>query len=150
MVAINRDASFWERIANHPDVAHVMFGQVVDFSSVEAECVYPYAAVNGGYIFVRLDPFGRIYDLHSLFTPEGWGREAFQTAIEVLALLPGWQVITTYHTGHKQSKPPASFGFRPAGAFCETPFGNWQTWLLTRDAWEASPVYKRQEASKCQ
>lgn len=146
---IERNPSFWREIASHEDVSHITCGEVVSFEEVALDNVMPYACECGGYIFIRLDPFGRIYDLHSLFTPVGWGVTAYNLGVEALNTLPDWQVITTYQTEHPQSRPPKSFGFQAAGDFSPTPYGLWKTWVLTRTSWESSPAFKR-EARKCQ
>lgn len=146
---VERDPAFWTAVASHPEVSHILFGEEPDLSAVELEHVMPLASEHGGYIFIRLCPFGRIWDLHSLFTPEGWGREAYYHGIACLSALPDWQVITTYQTQDKRSVPPRSFGFVEAGGFEQTPYGLWKTWILTRKAWLQSPAYLR-SSKTCQ
>lgn len=56
----------------------------------------------------------------------------------------GMQVLVTYEVeGNWRSKPPKSHGWKAAGEFAETEFGNLKSWILTRAAWEGSPAYNR-------
>lgn len=145
---INRDPEFWNRISNHPDVAKTKFGEDVSFEAVTFEHVFPFSSKHGGYILVKIHPICGIWDLHAMFTPEGWGKEAHALGVELLNTLPQWQLITAQETQFKNSQPPRSFGFVEAGPFTETPYGDWRTWILTRKAWEGSPAKLRSD-SKC-
>jgi hypothetical protein len=108
--------------------------------------VLPLASAHGGFVFVFGDPVGLMCELHTLFTPEGWGREAADSAVlafnAVFALGP--QMVTTHEVkANPRSRPPLSYGFRPAGGWGETPYGCLRLWILTAVAWAASPVATR-------
>ena len=145
-----RDPTFWRAVYEHPEVRpHVGLGQDIDIEAIVAdERVTLYRSTNGGYLFVRLDGHGIVVELHSLFTPEGWGREttlALRMALaEVFAA--GAQVVTTFEVaGNWRSRAPLSFGFQPAGPFAPVSHlsAELRSWVLTRVAWEASPVFRR-------
>lgn len=148
-VVERRDPAFWVEIAEHPAVEpHVLMG--AGSSSLATlilnPTVIPLASENGGLIFCRLDGFGRVYELHTLFKPEGWGREVLSTAKTCFRRMfeGGCQVVTTYEVeGWWRSQPPKSFGFKPCGGFGPSPIGSLRTWILTRDAWDASPARRR-------
>lgn len=148
MIRIERDPEFWERIVSHPAIQPTLLGFGPDL--VAELCVspraLPFAARHGGYIFIRLDAAGFACELHSLFTPEGWGREAHQAGIEAAGAIwrRDFQIIQTLETtANPRSRPPRSFGFRPAGAFRPTPAGDARLWTLSRADWSASPASRR-------
>ena len=150
MVTLDRDPAFWRWVFDHPAVKpHAGLGLSVDFEPLLADArVTPLRAVNGGYLFVQLDGLGRVRELHSLFRPEGWGREALLAGKAALAAVfaAGAQVVTTYEArGNRRSQPPLSFRFQPAGDFAPDPLtkAELRTWVLTRSAWEGSPAYRR-------
>jgi hypothetical protein len=110
---------------------------------VVREDILPLASKNGGFILRRLDSFGLALELHTLFTPAGWGREVasaakamFVTAFETATL------IVTHETIHPQSRPPLSYGWKPLGGG-ESLIGPIRLWILTKDAWETSPAGRR-------
>lgn len=105
----------------------------------------PIAAEHGGFLLCRVDAYARVYELHTLFSPEGWGREVHTAALEMFAMAFGnaADIITTFETEHAQSKPPKSFGWRPAGEPRPSAIGNVTTWFLTKAAWEQSPAWRR-------
>lgn len=150
MIREARDPGFWQAVADHPEVApHVLLGRPdLDLAAIVThESVLPLASDNGGFLFCRLDGLGRLWELHTLYRPEGWGREvllaakqAFQRVFEV------GQVVTTYEVeGWWRSRPPKSFGFQQAGEFRAVPDlgAALSTWVLTKAAWEASPAHRR-------
>lgn len=147
----DRSPEFWDRIANHPEVApHVFLGgaSLPLAEIVQHPSVTPLRAQNGGFLFWQLDGIGRQFELHTLFTPAGWGREVNQAAKQAFARMfaSGAQLVTTYEVeGWRRSQPPKSFGFQPAGDFAPSPFGSLRTWILTADAWAGSPACRRME-----
>lgn len=149
MIREERDPYFWKAVASHPDVLPFLFGatpeNVADVAT-NPNCI-PLASEHGGYLFTRIDGMGRVLELHSLFTPEGWGREtnrAGKAALEWV-FADACMVVTYEVAGHRLSQPPKSFGFVPIEGFREGPFETVRTWILTREAWEASPARKRME-----
>lgn len=151
MIREERDPAFWARIASHPDVApHVLLnGGSVDLAQIIAlPGLLPLASEHGGFLFARLDNIGRIYELHTLYEPEGWGREVLVSAKQAFARVfaSGAQLVTTYEVeGWWRSRPPKSFGFVRAGDFAAVPDlgAALSTWVLTSDAWDASPACRR-------
>lgn len=76
MIAVNRDPAFWQVVASHPSVSpYVSFGRTVDWGFVESASVVPLASEHGGFLFFQADGLGRVYELHTLYLPEGWGRK---------------------------------------------------------------------------
>lgn len=150
MIREERDPAFWERVATHPEVApHITFGGAVDRLGeiIPLDHVTPLASEHGGFLFVKLDGVGRVHELHTVYTPEGWGREVLGAAKSAFERMfsAGAQLITTYEVaGWWRSRPPKSFGFRPCGAFAPAPdMPDLRTWILTRDDWSASPAHRR-------
>lgn len=145
MIREERDGSFWRAVVDHPSVEHVKMGLPFDIEGLVAhQSVVPLASEHGGFIFCRLDGTGRVFELHTMFTPEGRGREVTGAAREAFARMffDGARVITTYEV-EGWASPPLSFGWRPVGDFSPSDFGNLRTWILTLDAWEASPARRR-------
>lgn len=149
MIREDRDPTFWQAVAEHPDVApHVFLGSgplALD-EIIGHPSVVPLRAEHGGFLFCQLDGFGRVYELHTLFTPEGWGREVLFAAKAAFAEMfaRGAQVICTYEVeGWWRSRPPRSFGFQRAGDFGEVAASRLSTWILTQSAWESSPARRR-------
>lgn len=149
MIAEQRDPAFWRAVAAHPAVEpHVSLGRSFDIGEVVVHPgVTPIASEHGGYLFLRLDELGRIFEWHALFTPEGWGREALLTAKEALERMfaLGAVMVTMVEVeGNWRSSPPLSFGWKPLGGFEPDGRGNsFKSWFLTVDAWRASPARKR-------
>lgn len=141
MIREDRDPAFWRRVTSHRSVAPYL-GGLFDVEHVRNPIVKPLRSENGGYLFVRIDGLGRVWDLHAAFLPAGWGREAAGALKAALEHLSGWQVVSVSEVeGNWRSRPPRSFGFRPAGPLS----GGYRSWILTRDAWEASPARRRME-----
>lgn len=150
MIRIERDPAFWASVAEHPSVRpHVLYDEPVAglLDLISAERVTPLAAEHGGFLFIQLDQIGRVFELHTMFTPEGWGREVAAAARQAFALIfaHGARIITTQEVaGWRRSAPPLSHGWKPVG-----PFGAagrlppLRSWLLTADAWAASPVGRK-------
>lgn len=138
------DLAFWIDVASHPEVRHVLNG--FDPSAIEVLLQPPNIALryeHGGFIFKPIDSFWRVYELHTLFRPEGWGKPVFHSARHAFETMFGvCDLIVTHETRHPQSKPPKTFRFHPVGDFTETAYGEARLWMLTKDAWYASPARK--------
>lgn len=126
MLTLDRDAAFWQRISDHPEVKpHVTLGREPDPTALSAllaspRC-YPLRADHGGVLLVQLDGAGHVLELHLMFTPEGRGapaRAAIQEAMQ-WAFGIGAQMVTTYQVRGLGGRwnPPAALGFKPAGEF---------------------------------
>lgn len=142
-----RDPVFWQAVADHPRVRHISQGHTIDMGAiVEQDAVVPLASAHGGYIFTQRDPFGTVFELHTLFTPDGWGREAHGALVAALVEIFGARdaaLIFTYETDHPQSRVPKSFGFERGPAIIRTSIGDVTPCWLTSNAWFASPAWRR-------
>lgn len=153
MIRIERNRAFWTGVAGHPALASALMGispEAVGAISERAD-VLPVAAQHGGFLFARSDPLGFVAELHTLFTPEGWGREALMAGMAAIGLvwLSGFSLVTTFEVEtNPKSRPPKTFGFIIAGDWRQTPCGNLRLWTLSRAAWDASPAAQRRNA-KC-
>lgn len=140
----SRDVGFWRSVADHPEVKpHIALGREFDIADVVSNpMVRPLRFEHGGFLFVQLDGLGRVHELHTLFTPDGWGREvllALKQACE--EILSKAQVITTYEVeGNWRSRPPKTFRFQAAGDFEPCALGSFKTWILTKSDWLTSPA----------
>lgn len=145
-IRIERDPAFWRGILAHPDVRHVMRGidpgQALDAVLLNPT-VFPLASEHGGYLFVQMDPFGRVFDLHAAYTPEGRGREALDALKAALNHIDADLVVVFEIEDEPSSRPPLSLGFKPTGEFKPCWLGMARTWVLTREAWEASAARAR-------
>jgi len=151
MIRIERDPAFWTAVAAHPALSGMMGG--ADPASIGrlalSDRVMPLAATHGGFLFIRQDILGMVCELHTLFTPEGWGREAWAAGIAALGAvwLLNYQLITTLEMrANERSQPPLSFGFQQAGDWRVTPHGEARMWILTKAGWEVSPAARRRRA----
>lgn len=146
---IERDPAFWQAVAAHPEVAPLLGASMTPEGLsvfVGREDVLPLAAAHGGYLFVKRDPLGFAAELHTLFTPEGWGREALEAAVIAFnaVFLAGYQLVFTFEaSANRRSQPPLSFGFKPAGDWRDTAHGPMRAWTLSAQAWRASPIVTR-------
>lgn len=148
MIREERDPDFWLDVARHPAVAPLLGPISPDQMAllVTSPLSRPLAAKHGGYVFIQRDEAGRVLELHSLFTPEGWGREASAAGKAALAVVFGagaHLIFTMALAANDLSRPPTSYGFRPIGDFEESPRGSARTWFLTRDAWFGSAAGRR-------
>lgn len=140
MIRIERDPGFWRWVTDSPEVragALLDPGAVLD-QLIADPAVVPVAGANGGYLFLQRDGAARVYELHSLFRPEGWGREVVTAGKAALALMfrRGMDILFTYSVdGAPRSRPPKSLGFAPAGEHVTGLGRRLQTWALTRADW---------------
>ncbi len=148
MLRIERDPAFWTAIAAHPALERLRHGlDPAVFGALAARPeMLPLAAEHGGFLFSALDGFGFARELHTLFTPEGWGREALTAGIEALGVIFAGpcQALLTYEVAdNPRSRPPRTFGFVLAGDWRETGVGTLRLWVLTREMWIESPARMR-------
>jgi hypothetical protein len=141
-----RNPAFWIETARHPEVRKTLLGLDPDAigALIDREDVLPLASANGGFLFTRLDALGLVWELHSLFRPEGWGREVFWAGASALGMVfEAAQLLTTLQVQlNPRSQPPRSFGFKCAGGWAETPIGVVRAWSLARSDWLKSPGAK--------
>lgn len=150
MIMEERDLAFWQMIADHPEVKRrVSLGKDLQLDLVVMHpSVKPLASENGGFLFCRLDGLGRVYELHTMYTPAGWGREVAEASREAFNRVfnEGAQIVVTYEVKDWwRSRPPLSHGWKKAGEFLfsESLATEVRSWVLTRDAWVQSPVGRR-------
>jgi hypothetical protein len=150
-LVINRDAAFWDRIASHPAVApHIFMGGEPQSLAplVENPKAHPYASANGGAIFSPVDPLGFVVEMHTLYTPEGWGREVATFGKQFIndVLQTASLILTHEQEGHWRSRPPKSHGWQACGDYVECGFPHrLKLWALSREAWFASPVGRKMQ-----
>jgi hypothetical protein len=148
---INRDVAFWDRIAQHPEVApYIFMGREPETLAplIENPAFQPYASDNGGLIFGPVDHLGFVLELHTLYTPEGWGREVavhskafFQDVFRTASL-----IVTHEQENHWRSRPPRSHGWQASGDFKEVGMAcRLKLWTLSREAWSASPAGRKMQ-----
>jgi hypothetical protein len=146
---INRDAAFWDGIANHEAVApHVFMGKERHSLAplVEDPKVLPLASENGGIMFVAMDLVGLVREMHTMYRPEGWGREVAEASKRFMCeAFKHCALITTHEQeGHYRSKPPKCHGWKPAGEYTDVGLPiRLRLWILTREAWYASPAGRK-------
>jgi hypothetical protein len=149
---LERSIDFWLPVFEAPECQASHCGLPINRDALEqtlvSPMVYPLAGENGGYLFIQKDPYGTVWELHSIFTRPGWGREAAtigKGALDVM-IERGLQVLFTMEVQGLPT-PPLSYGWKTAGAeFMETPIGLARIWILTKDAWLASPACRKWSA----
>ena len=148
---ICRDVQFWDSVACHEAVApHVFMGSEPRSigSLIENERNLPFASENGGVLFVGLDALGMVREMHTMYRPEGWGREVaingksfVQEVFQTASL-----IMTHEQEGNWKSRPPLSHGWKPSGDYCDIGLScRLRLWVLTKDAWIASPVGRKMQ-----
>lgn len=148
---INRSAEFWDGVASSPEVAPFVFMDLPVQSLgglVENENNEPFASDNGGVLFVKTDHLGSIYEMHTMFRPEGWGREVAITGAKALHYIfsKALIVFTYEQEGHWQSRPPKSHRWKSSGEFVDQGLSKrLKLWYLTRDDFLSSPVGKKSQ-----
>lgn len=148
MIRVERDPAFWTAVAAHPDLAGLLGGldpERVGRLATRPEFL-PLAAGHGGFLLQRRDELGFTWELHTLFTPGGRGREAVLAGVEALDLLFGSHaclISTCEVRANPRSRPWKGFGFQAAGGWAETPVGALRLWILTKAAWAESRAAKR-------
>ena len=146
---ICRDVHFWDSIAQHESVAPHVFMGVTPYSLavlINNEANIPHASENGGVLFVAVDGLGLVKEMHTMYRPEGWGREvaingkAFVNEVMKESVL----IITHEQEGNWRSSPPKSHGWKPCGDYCYVGLPKrLRLWALTQEAWRASPVGRK-------
>lgn len=146
---VNRDVSFWDSIAFHPEVAPFVFLDHPRSSLsvlIEDEKNVPFSSDHGGVLFVKTDHLGSVYEMHTMFTPEGWGREVALTGAASLHNIfkTALMVFTYEQEGHWRSCPPKGHRWKSSGDFVDHGLSKrLKLWYLTRDDWLSSPVGKK-------
>jgi hypothetical protein len=144
-----RDPAFWRAVAAHPAVGPMILqGQSLDVidAIVAHPDVLPLASNNGGLMFTARDQFGKVKELHTLYRPEGWGREvavAAKHAFERVFSGGADLVFTQENLASWRTRPPKSFGFKPLGEAFVSELGTFRTWGLLAADWLASPARVR-------
>jgi hypothetical protein len=147
MLREERDAAWWQAVAEHPAVAPTVFltGEVLSLAPALArEDITPLAAQHGGLWFERC---GDEYELHAMFTPGGRPHEAsaaFKLGYEEMIRRGAKRFHVSEVAGVPTSRPPLSHGWRCEGDFAPGPLNlSIRPWGLTVAEWRASPAYRR-------
>lgn len=148
---INRDVDFWDSVARHPEVApHIFCGlDILSLSPlIDDERNRPFASKHGGVIFVSVDHLGMVWEMHTLYTPEGWGREVAVNGKGFVQELfkEASMILTHEQEDNWRTVPPKSHGWKAAGDYTEAGLPKrLKLWILTREAWFASPVGRKMQ-----
>lgn len=146
---LNRDVSFWDSIASHPEVGPSIFLGIEPVSLaplVEPEDHLPMASENGGLIFSPVDHLGMIYEMHTLYKPEGWGREvAIFSRLAIDEAFNRASIIVTHEQeGNWRSKPPRSHCWQSSDDYRDVGLPvRLRMWYLTKERWLSSPSRKK-------
>ena len=151
---VERDPRFWDAIAALPEVSPWVFAGTRPASLapiVSSDRATPLASENGGVIFWCLDQIGFVLEMHTLYRPDGWGREVALNGRAFMA--EGFRnaslIITHEQEGNWRSRPPKSHGWTACGDFRDAGFPHrLRLWSLTRESWQASPVGRRVECQQ--
>lgn len=143
-----RDPAFWRAVVSHPAVEGALLGHNPDFLDglIANPAVLPLASKHGGLVFVGRDAFGKVYELHSMFTPEGWGREVSACAKQAFERIfdAGADLVFTHEqVGQWRTRPPKSFGFVTMGEPFEHELGCFRLWGLSALNWQKSVARER-------
>lgn len=142
------DREFWTPILQDADVSRFCLrnmATVDDFLEwITLDNVHPLRKTNGGFVFVDIAPNAQ--EVHVSFLPEERGkpiaaafRETFLQKMQEKEL-----IVAHEWEDNWRSKPPRSYGFVPDGVFNKSIVGvRCKRWVLTRDAWERSPVFRK-------
>lgn len=146
---INRNVKFWDAVAQHESVAPFVFMGTEKQSLaplIECEKNIPCASTTGGILFVQMDHLGLIFEMHTMFLPDGWGREvAMFGACALNRVFEKAQMVVTYEQeDHWRSRPPKSHRWKSAGSFVDHGLPKrLKMWYLTKEDWLSSPVGKK-------
>lgn len=147
---IERDHHFWDKVASHELVGPHIFMGTEPFSLkeiVERDSTLPLRSEHGGVLLVGLDGFGLVREMHTLYTPEGWGREvATNGKLFMVEAFKSTEVLFTHEQDENwRSRPPKSHGWKAVGDFHYVGLTkHLKLWMLTREAFYASPVGRKQ------
>lgn len=148
---INPDPVFWDGVASHPQVSpHVFMDREPESLAplLEMQGVIPMASENGGILFMTRDPLGMVYEMHTMYKPEGWGREVAKAAKTFMHEMfkTASVLVTQEQEGNWRSCPPKSHGWQIAGDYCNVGLSKrLRMWVLTKQAWMASPVGRKMQ-----
>lgn len=145
-VLVERDAAFWDRIADHPEVRPWVLLEGSLAHLIQDDRAMPLATDHGGAIFWNVDGLGFVVEMHTLFTPEGWGREVamFGRACIRQVMSTASLILTHEQEGYWRSRPPRSHGWKPFGDFEDAGFPRrLKLWGLSRQSWLESPIGRR-------
>lgn len=134
-----RDRAFWAGVFAAPEVAPALLGASPEeaLALIDLPSVLPLASRNGGFLFIQ-SQFGAVYELHSAFRKEAWGREVYGAARAAFRRIfaEGAQLVHTLEqVGKGRTRAPKSFGFVRCGEPFDNDHGAFQLWILTREAW---------------
>jgi len=146
---ICRDVTWWDHIASHPEVSPHIFMDRDPTSLgvlIDNPANLPLRSEHGGVILIAMDAFGLVREMHTLYSPEGWGREVAMNGKLFMreAFLTTQVLFTHEQEGNWRSKPPRSHGWKECSEYCYVDLPKrLKLWMLTREAFFASPVGRK-------
>lgn len=146
---IERDYLFWDSVASHEAVAPHIFMGTEPFSlkeMVQRTTTLPLRSEHGGVLLVGLDGFGLVREMHTMYTPEGWGREVARNGkLFMVEAFRTTEVLFTHEQEDNwRSRPPKSHGWVSVGDLKSVGLSKrLRLWMLTRDNFYSSPVGRK-------
>lgn len=140
-------AEFWGPVLSHPDVEPMVLAGLASAEDVTdwigAGGAHEERYEGGGLLFVD-KPEGQ--EVHVAFRPEYWGRPVALAFRDCFArkMREVEVVYANEQEGHWRTRPPISHGwqvledYKPSVLLVRT-----RRWMLTRDAWNNSPVGRK-------
>lgn len=148
----NRDPAFWREVQTDPIVnfAFSRSGVVIDLAElVQGEYVRPFTGEHGGFIAVEMLPGSwRYWDIHAAFTADRERTETYCVGAHMIdTLFKDGAVLLqmTQRTDELSHRPPQTQGWAKGSGeeiMRSRPY-HAISWLLTREMWYASPVFRR-------
>lgn len=149
MIELEADVSWWDGVAACPEVGpHVFMGREPFSLSalLDQHGAIGLRGENGGAIFIPRDPLGIVLEMHTLFRPEGWGREVALVGREIMGLVfkATSLLLTHEQEGYWRSRPPKSHGWVACADFQDVGLPvRLRLWALTREGWMNSVVGRK-------
>jgi hypothetical protein len=148
----SRDPVFWRNVQSDPIVnfAFSRSGFEIDLAVlVSSEYVRPFTGEHGGFIAVEMLPGShRFWDIHAAFTADRTRAETHDVGermVDTLFKEGAVLLQLTQRTDELSHRPPQTQGwFKGSGEeqMRGRPY-HAISWLLTREMWYASPVFRR-------
>ncbi len=141
--------NFWHDIITHQEVEPFVLRGLASvdefYDWLESPGVTEIRYDGGGFVFVEKEGYEEI---HVAFLPEYWGRPlalAFRDCF-MRKMQQAETIVAHEWEDNWRSRPPRSYGFVPDGVFIDSNIGaRCKRWVLTRDAWMRSPVFRKIE-----
>lgn len=144
---------FWHPVLTSPQVEpwvlHGLIGVDEFLSAIEDPRFLVEPCEDGGIIYTQKDGY---QELHIMFLPSQWGRKVNQYLKASIArkMRQNVTLVAREQEGHWRSRPPKSYGWKVDGEFEQDhhPVRR-RKWILTSEAWYASPVGRKYNELCC-